>query len=223
MLDFLDSSGLSAGLPLATDGSLQVSSPFCGRASELPLLIAWLERHRSAWGARQMHILGTDIQQSETWQHRMQAVRQGHPGLELDLHVADLSVEQLPAASLVIGLHPEISMDRLKGNGASADRPSLWQRIVTSVLSAAKQQRGLCVLACYYKFETRTVMGMCGDDVHRCQVFENPYWHGKHVDETRDMPFMRYLIIINFGSAGTAVSGHQALQMTPLSPRVPLS
>ena len=169
------------------EGVLRVSVPFCGRLREHASLSDFLATHcLTCPGLREASIYATDFLDSwvidwavaERWCERV------HPNIRLRTRVGDLAQEQLPAADLVIALHPEVSTG------------GYWFRIIGSVVQSCAG--GVFVFGTFYEMEMKTLCNMI--DMYKSEsavveVFDNPHYATHALDSS--MPHISFIVVVH--------------------------
>eukprot|EP00927_Polykrikos_kofoidii_P037210 TRINITY_DN31376_c0_g1_i1.p1 TRINITY_DN31376_c0_g1~~TRINITY_DN31376_c0_g1_i1.p1 ORF type:complete len:374 (-),score=55.32 TRINITY_DN31376_c0_g1_i1:129-1250(-) len=186
ILELLENRGILGKLPVDEDGILQVSIPFCGRFHEHGVLANFLSKQCSSLeGVVGANILATEVIDSYSldWAVASRWCKRMHSDVTLETSVHDLSADSLPEASLVVGIHPEVT----KGGG--------WFRIIGSILQSGR--KGLCLFTTFFDFEMKTLLNMV--DMYKeedaiVEVVENPYYDNH---EKPQFPPMRYLVLVS--------------------------
>uniref|UniRef100_A0A7S4VP40 Uncharacterized protein n=1 Tax=Alexandrium monilatum TaxID=311494 RepID=A0A7S4VP40_9DINO len=174
LLEALAARGAFDGLPVDGAGCLDLALPFCGSCSEAPLLLSFLaERLLDGRGpASSIRAAGCDSDGEvlEAYGRRWEAwtAHALGPRVRLELRHRDLAAEALPAAGLILGVHPLVS-----GVGAEA----VWRRILANVLQA-RVPGGRCIFATFYDHEAQKVQRMCLELGSQSEIVENPFYQG---------------------------------------------
>eukprot|EP00747_Dinoflagellata_sp_TGD_P074493 gnl/TRDRNA2_/TRDRNA2_158339_c0_seq7.p1 gnl/TRDRNA2_/TRDRNA2_158339_c0~~gnl/TRDRNA2_/TRDRNA2_158339_c0_seq7.p1 ORF type:complete len:413 (-),score=31.63 gnl/TRDRNA2_/TRDRNA2_158339_c0_seq7:58-1296(-) len=181
LLEWLKGANIIEHLPPEEDGVFHVTVPFCDCFMECPVIVNFLEQEfLTRADVKGIHILVSDLRDRlGVWRNEKAWVESKGPQWSMDMIAADLSKEQLPPASLAIGLHPEVN------------RGSHWITIIQSILNATK--RGAAVFGSYFETEARRLAKIAQDSGLHVEIHKNPYWIGRAITT---LPSAQYITII---------------------------
>eukprot|EP00747_Dinoflagellata_sp_TGD_P074487 gnl/TRDRNA2_/TRDRNA2_158339_c0_seq1.p1 gnl/TRDRNA2_/TRDRNA2_158339_c0~~gnl/TRDRNA2_/TRDRNA2_158339_c0_seq1.p1 ORF type:complete len:372 (-),score=22.94 gnl/TRDRNA2_/TRDRNA2_158339_c0_seq1:319-1434(-) len=167
LLEWLKGANIIEHLPPEEDGVFHVTVPFCDCFMECPVIVNFLEQEfLTRADVKGIHILVSDLRDRlGVWRNEKAWVESKGPQWSMDMIAADLSKEQLPPASLAIGLHPEVN------------RGSHWITIIQSILNATK--RGAAVFGSYFETEARRLAKIAQDSGLHVEIHKNPYWKNR--------------------------------------------
>eukprot|EP00928_Gymnodinium_smaydae_P070776 TRINITY_DN54547_c0_g1_i1.p1 TRINITY_DN54547_c0_g1~~TRINITY_DN54547_c0_g1_i1.p1 ORF type:complete len:350 (-),score=72.57 TRINITY_DN54547_c0_g1_i1:200-1177(-) len=150
LLQLLHSDGFFSDLQADGQGDLRIAVPFCGSCSEIPLLAQFVQQNvlQGRTDVRRVVLHCTDVEMQGAEYAKSQIT---DPRFVVELRISDLSKEQLPPASCVIGLHPQPI-----GVGGRA-HTEMWERIIANVLASSPR----CVFTTWMNIERDEILRMC--------------------------------------------------------------